>query len=366
MPSKLPDWITYPGEDWIDITPTQAGLDATQWRHFIANKSVKGAEWEGEDHAGNRWGTVFIRGGYRVHVWGDGDYRFQTASMGKAFTWAALVLAVDRALVDPNEFIWRDWTGEGMLSHPHKYLDRGHHAKLTWNLLGRRTDGLHWRGFPVTNGYFWRQRSSSQGTGTVADPVPGWADWTGDPFYDNFPHAEPGSVGIYSSGGQWRLLQALTALWNKDIKRVLDEELFGEMGIRPDDWDWIPGRDVHENPNFYPNMPGYGDFLDPPYEINGHPVRGGGGWVVISANTLAKFAHLIATRGQWNGKQLLSPEYVIGHGGGNGSGVAGESRFYTGFAIVSTDGIDFRDPFLPSEFFIGPVDLSPTRQRFRD
>ena len=91
-----------------------------------------------------------------------------------------------------------------------------------------------------------------------------------------------------------------------------------------------------------------------------------GGWVVISANTLAKFAHLIASGGRWNGKQLLSPEYVIGHGGGNGSGVAGESRFYTGFAIVSTDGIDFRDPFLPSEFFIGPVDLSPTRQRFRD
>jgi hypothetical protein len=196
--------------------------------------------------------------------------------------------------------------------------------------------------------------------------VPGWADWTGDPFYDNFSHAEPGSVGIYSSGGQWRLLQALTALWNKDIKRVLDEELFGEMGIRPNDWDWIAGRDVHENPSFYPNMPRYGDFLDPPYEINGHPVRGGGGWVVISANTLAKFAHLIASGGRWNGKQPLSPEYVIGHGGGNGSGVAGESRFYTGCAIVSTYGIDFRDLFLPSEFFVGPVDLSSTRQRFRD
>ena len=115
MPSKLPDWI--------EITPTQAGLYAAQWRHFIANTSVKGAEWEGEDHAGNRWGTVFIRGGYRIHVWGDGDYRFQTASMGKAFTWAALGLAVDRALVDPNEFIWRGWAGEGMLSHPRKYLE---------------------------------------------------------------------------------------------------------------------------------------------------------------------------------------------------------------------------------------------------
>ena len=42
----------------------------------------------------------------------------------------------------------------------------------------------------------------------------------------------------------------------------------------------MAGREVFENKNFYPSMPGYGDFVDPPYEIDGHVVRGGGGWAV--------------------------------------------------------------------------------------
>lgn len=358
MNPKLPDWVTFPSDHWEDITPAQAGLDVDQWERYLRSTKVEGASWEGEDHTDGRFGSVFVRGGYRVHTWGDGDYRYQTASMGKAFTWAALGLAVDQGLVDADDYIWRTWTGADQLSHPHKHMDQGHHSTLTWNLLGRRRDGVHWGGFPVTNGYFWRRRSSSQGAGTGNDPVPDWASWTSDPFHDNYSHARPGTVGIYSSGGQWRLLQALTALWDRDVKQVLDEELFGKMDIAPDEWDWTPGRVVFENKNFYPEMPGYGDFLDPPYEVNGHAVRGGGGWVEISANTLARFAHLVATRGRWKDEQLISPDYVIGHGGGNGSGVQGEGRFYTGFAIVTTEGIDFRDPFLPPSMFVGPVDLS--------
>ena len=57
-----------------------------------------------------------------------------------------------------------------------------------------------------------------------------WARWTGDPFYDNYSHAEPGTVAIYSSGGYWRLSQALTAVWCRDLKTVLDERLFSIIG----------------------------------------------------------------------------------------------------------------------------------------
>ena len=71
--------------------------------------------------------------------------------------------------------------------------------------------------FPITNGYYWRQGSTSQGAGTAPGPVPEWAHWTGDPLFDNYSHAEPGTRGLYSSGGQWRLAQALTVLWRKDI-----------------------------------------------------------------------------------------------------------------------------------------------------
>ena len=144
-------------------------------------------------------------------------------------------------------------------------------------------------------------------------------------------------------------------LWGKDIKRVLDDELFGEIGIPADRWDWTPGRVVHEKRDWYPHMPGYGDFLDPPYEIDGHVVRGGPGWVVMSARDLARFGHLVATGGVWNGRRLLGRRWTIGHGGGNGSGVAGESTNYTAFGIVTTEGIDFNEPFLPDELFTGPV-----------
>jgi len=360
MKSEIPEWVTYPEDDWIAITPAEAGLDVEKWERFLAEKDIKGASWEGEIHEGDNWGAVLTRGGYLVHTWGDGDYKFQTASLGKAFTWAVLGLAVDRGMVKPDDYIWETWTGEGQLSHPYKYLNQGYHKKLTWTLLGRKVDGKHWGGFPVTNGCYWRKGSTGHSKDTADSPIPEWANWTGDPFYDNYAHAEPGTVGIYSSGAQWRLTQALTVLWNKDIKQVLDEKLFGEIGIAADAWDWIPGRVVHKDKNWYPHMPGYGDFLDPPYEIDGHVVRGGPGWVVMSAKNLARFGQLIATQGIWKGKRLINSEWVIGHAGGNGSVVAGESRYYTSIGMVTTDGIDYHDPFLPQDFFAGPVTVAKT------
>lgn len=351
----VPDWVTYPDAEWVEITPEEAGLDVQAWHRLLADRDFRAASSDGQVKGRDDWGTVFTRGGYLVHSWGDGHYKHQTASMGKAFTWALLGLAVERGLIGADDQIWKTWTGEGQLSHPHKHLDRGHHRTLTWSLLGGKVDGVHWGGFPVTNGYYWKQGPTNQGA--AAGFVPGWADWTGDPFYDNFSHAEPGTRGIYSSGAQWRLAQALTVLWGNDIKQVLDDELFREIGIPGDRWNWMPGRDLYEKKDWYPHMPGYGDFLDPPYEIDGHVVRGGPGWVVMSARDLARFGHLVATGGMWNGKRLLGHQWTIGHGGGNGSGVAGESKNYTAFGIVTTEGIDFKNPFFPDQLFIRPVRL---------
>lgn len=42
-----------------------------------------------------------------------------------------------------------------------------------------------------------------------------------------------------------------------------------KIGIPADRWDWVPGKVVHDEIHWYPNMPGYGDFIDPPYEIGG-------------------------------------------------------------------------------------------------
>jgi CubicO group peptidase (beta-lactamase class C family) len=80
----------------------------------------------------------------------------------------------------------------------------------------------------------------------------------------------------------------------------------------------------------------------------------------MNASDLARFGHLVATRGNWKGEQLIDPQWLRGHSGGNGSGVSGESRHYTALASVATRGIEHpfavaRESFLPAELFVGPV-----------
>ncbi len=198
---------------------------------------------------------------------------------------------------------------------------------------------------------------------------PEWANWTGDPFYDNYAHVEPGTIGRYASGGVWRLSQALTALWNRDLKEVLDEKIMSKIGLPAGRWDWLSGGAVLEGEDFYPLWPSAFNYLDTPHEINGHVVRSGPGWAVMTASDLARFGHLVATRGNWKGEQLLDPQWLRGHGGGNGSGVCGESRYYTAMAMITTQGIDHpynssagpisfmttRESFVPADLFAGPV-----------
>ena len=101
----IPEWVTYPGDEWIEIAPAEAGIDMRRWERFLKETSVRSGAWEGEAHEGDSWGAVLARGGYLIHVWGNQDYCFQTASLGKAFTWAVFGLAVDAGLVRPDDLI---------------------------------------------------------------------------------------------------------------------------------------------------------------------------------------------------------------------------------------------------------------------
>lgn len=346
--SDIPDWVIYPDDQWHRITPAEAGFDAERFDRLLSTAEVAGAAWYGEIHAGNDWGTVITRGGHLVHIWGDPDYTFQTASVGKAFTRALVGLSVREGLIHEDDPVCDTWTGAGQLSHDHKVLTSGHHSSLTWrHLIGQPDDvSRHYGGFPVTNGPQWRKRAD----------IPEWAQWTGDPFFDNYAHVEPGTQGQYASGGIWRLSQALTALWGRDLKDVLDEYLFGPIGILPERWDWLAGRVVHETRDFYPEMPGYADFVDPPYEIGGHVVRGGGGWAVICASDLARYGLLVASGGVWKGESLLAAQWVQGHGGGNSSRVVGDPETWLTLGMVTTAGLPSLREF--GDALVGPLSIA--------
>jgi CubicO group peptidase (beta-lactamase class C family) len=200
-----------------------------------------------------------------------------------------------------------------------------HHRSLTFNHLKDHTGA-----FPITNGHSWKLTGKNYGAAR-----PKWAKYTGDPDHDNYAHAKPGSVGKqYSSGGYWRLAQALTAVWDKDLKQVMDENLFSHIGIEPDDWDWLPGQVVHDSKDLYPKMPDYGLFVDVPWKINGHIVRTGGTGVVMSAEDLARYGLLVATGGEWKGKRLI--KIVKNAGGGNGSAARGYHAVFGSRGDVTT------------------------------
>ncbi len=336
--AEVPEWVVYPGEKWRTITPEEAGLDMKKWDAWVARQKPSGNDSYGQNPK-RQFGVVVTRGGYLLKAFGDPDFKLNSASVGKAFTSFALQLAIDEGLIkSATDPIHKYWTGEGQLDAEHKPMDRGHHRSLTFYHLHAMNGG-----FPISNGLYWSKKQN----------IPDWAKWTGDPTADNYAHVQPGTKGRYSSGGRWRLSQALTAVWKKELKVVLDEKLFGHMGIKPDGWQWATGKELHDNRKWYPGMPGYGLFCDPPYEINECRVQGGGGWVVMSASDLARVGLLVATRGEWKGQRLISDTALVaGHAGGNSSLMNGWSRGMFSWGQVVTSGVS---PGGLQEAVIGPM-----------
>jgi CubicO group peptidase (beta-lactamase class C family) len=348
----VPTWLTYPSSSWHQITPAEAGLDADAFAAAVAAVPVQAAGWGGTAPAAHEYGAALTRGGYLVHTWGDPTFKTPSASLGKCLTRALLGLTAEAGLVDPDAPIREVWTGEGELSHPHKYLDRGLHRDLTWRHLIN-----HYGGFVIESGFHWRNRTLFHET------LPEGVNWTGDPVFDNYAQTPPGAMERYSSAGYWRLGQALTALWNRDLKDILQERLLGKLGITADRWDWTPGRVLLETRDWYPDFPGYGEYVDDPWEIGGIVVRGGPGWVVMSPLDLARFGLLVATGGLWEGERIIGANWLQGHGGVDIHVVGGDPETFVTMAKTNVrqfpfgNEIGWRGKFeFPRELVVRPVE----------
>ena len=60
MTVEIPDWITYPDDDWIQITPEEAGLDSGKFAAFLRKHDVKGGNFGGEDHVHDQHGADIV------------------------------------------------------------------------------------------------------------------------------------------------------------------------------------------------------------------------------------------------------------------------------------------------------------------
>jgi hypothetical protein len=234
---------------------------------------------------------VIIYKGYIVAEWGEPSRVDMTHSVTKSFLSTVVGLAVDQGLIksvsdkvidyvppievyDPR-FINRpaEEFGKPQLIYP---FSSEYNRSLTWDVMLRQTsdwEGTLW-GKPE-----WADRPSN-------NP----ADWM------TRKRNAPGTVWEYNDVRVNALALATTSVWRKPLPQVLKTMIMDPIGAS-NTWRWTGYR------NSWIVLDGQAV----------QSVSGGGHWgggMFINAYDMARFGLLTLHNGNWNGRQLISEQWV--------------------------------------------------------
>lgn len=234
---------------------------------------------------------LIIYKGYLIASWGEPLRCDMTHSVTKSFLSTVVGLAVDQGLirsvhdtvatyVPPIELFAPGQVNRPAESYGQPQLlrpfDTEHNRSITWDHLLRQTsdwEGTLW-GKPD-----WADRP---------DPDP--AKW-----YNRKRNA-PGTVYEYNDVRVNVMALAATSVWRRPLPQVLQQYIMDPIGAS-NTWRWTGYRNAW-------------------IVLNGQPVQsvsGGGHWgggMFINAYDMARFGLLTLHKGNWNGKQLLSEQWV--------------------------------------------------------
>ncbi len=296
--------------DWAVQTPAALGLNPAKIQEAIAfaqaaeSKNPRNLEYShyqsfGKEPYGYAIGPFADRGdqtgviiykGYIVAQWGEPSRCDITNSVTKSFLSSVVGVAVDKGLirsvkdtvaayVPPIEVYGQpvmrpaeEW-GKPELLH---LFETPHNRRITWDDMLRQTSD--WEGT------LW-----------------GKPDWADRPDKDastwlTRPRNTPGTVYEYNDVRVNALALAATSVWRKPLPQVLKEYIMEPIGAS-NTWRWTGYRNAW-------------------IVLDGQPVQsvsGGGHWgggMFINAFDMARFGLLTLHRGNWNGKQLLSEQWV--------------------------------------------------------
>ena len=322
------------GDAWERRTPAQVGLTAqtvdSAVKIAIASESQSPRDLYEAHRAGfNREpfgevtgpfrdrsaaGGMIIKRGYIVAEWGDTDRPENTFSVTKSFVTTTIGLAYDRkmikAITDPVRSYMApivaykgalgfaplvpvaatEMGGSGPAStrqRPVAYdafemiepFESNHNRKITWEHLLRQTSD--WQG-TIWGKPDWADRLARNTTDTAA--------------VINRARTEPGSVFVYNDVRVNVMALASVNVWRRPLPQVLKEYVMDPIGASST-WRWY----------------GYDNSW---IVLDGQLVQsvaGGahwGGGMIISARDMARFGLLTLHNGKWNGKQLISEEWI--------------------------------------------------------
>jgi len=213
---------------------------------------------------------LILKNGYQIATWGDIKRVDMTFSVTKSYLSTVAGLAVDQNLISTKEkvstTVW-DTTFDG-----------SHNQQITWeHLLNQSSD---WSG-TLWGGYDWADRPPKEGS---------IDDWKNRDFYT------PGTRFEYNDVRVNLLAYSLLQVWRKPLPQVLKKHIMDPIGASTT-WRWF----------------GYDNSWT---DLDGHHVKsvsGGGhsgGGIFINTLDHARFGLLFLNKGAWNGKQLISQDWI--------------------------------------------------------
>jgi hypothetical protein len=301
----------YPGKEWQHKTPEEVSMDAAKLKEAIdyaiahETKSPRSMEENhyrtfGKEPFGDAIGPmkdrgaqtgIIIKNGYVIAEWGEPHRPDMTHSVTKSFLSATVGLAYDGGLIKSISDTVYHYVPPIQLYSPIQVGNKAdqfgdaqmldlfstpHNKKITWNDLLRQTSD--WEGT------LWGK--------------PDWADRPSANASEWLTRARhtPGTVYEYNDTRVNVLALAVLNVWRKPLPQVLKENIMDEIGASTT-WRWYG----YEN-----------SFIVLDGQIV-QSVSGGGHWgggMIISAYDMARFGYLTLRNGKWNGKQLISEQWM--------------------------------------------------------
>ncbi|TVQ11734.1 MAG: class C beta-lactamase-related serine hydrolase [Balneolaceae bacterium] len=279
------------GTDWVEKAPGESGLDEEGVKRAVdfalANENsvehdlriaiLKGFSHEPYHHLagpvrerGNPAGMI-IKDGFVIAEWGDIHRADMTFSVTKSFLSAVAGVAWDRGLIRSTDDKLTDYVWD-------RTFDGGHNAKITWHHLLNQSSDWYGTLFGMED---WSDRPPRQG---------GIDDWRMRELH------EPGTHYKYNDVRVNLLAYSLLQVLRRPLPQVLNEEIMAPIGASTT-WRW------HGYDNSFVMIDG----------LHMQSVSGGGhngGGLFISTADMARFGLLFARNGSWNGRQLVSPEWI--------------------------------------------------------
>jgi len=299
-----------PIHTWEEKQPSDLGLDNNKIQqaiefhktHEVKNtRSMEQSHYQsfGKEPFGDAIGPFTDRGeptgliiykGYIIAKWGEPNRCDMTHSVTKSFLSTVVGLASDNTLInnvhDPvhtymppielyNQPLVKpaESFGKPEMISP---FDTPHNRKITWDHLLRQTSDFE--------GTFW-----------------GKPDWADRPDKEtakwlNREREAPGTVYEYNDVRVNALALAALSVWRKPLPEVLKEKIMDPIGAS-NTWRWTGYR------NSWIVLDGKAV----------QSVSGGGHWgggMIFNAFDMARFGLLTLHKGNWNGKQLISKQWI--------------------------------------------------------